>query len=405
MNIEKFELEWWLNPYDAIATHNMGSSCCKPMNMQELFELDGVSRDEVMDEIANMSLHYGYFEGMPRLKDAVVGLFETPQVAAENVMVVHGATSANALTCYALCEKGDNVIVVVPSYQQFVSIPAALGCEVRQYVSGPEDGFGINFRRLADMVDGHTKAIFLTSPSNPTGYGMSREELEQLAAIARPVGAYVVCDEIYRGLTEGYATSIVDVYERGISTGGTSKVFSSAGLRIGWIVTRDLGLTHVIKNLRSFNTICESPITELLAAIVLEHKEEIFARNRKICAEGPRRPERVAQGPAAPPPGLRVAGLHELPHLRLGHPDQGVLRGPLRQDRHARVPRHVLQHGAWLPHRLRLRRRRVLQGRTRQARRVHREPERRPSYRVENRMQWRPARSREPNALSIGAYG
>ncbi len=286
MNIEKFELEWWLNPYDAIATHNMGSSCCKPMNMQELFELDGVSRDEVMDEIANMSLHYGYFEGMPRLKDAVAGLFETPQVAAENVMVVHGATSANALTCYALCEKGDNVIVVVPSYQQFVSIPAALGCEVRPYVSGPEDGFGINFRRLADMVDGHTKAIFLTSPSNPTGYGMSREELEQLAAIARPVGAYVVCDEIYRGLTEGYAASIVDVYERGISTGGTSKVFSSAGLRIGWIVTRDLGLTHVIKNLRSFNTICESPITELLAAIVLEHKEEIFARNRKICAEG-----------------------------------------------------------------------------------------------------------------------
>ena len=286
MNIEKFELEWWLNPYDAIATHNMGSSCCKPMNMQELFELDGVSRDEVMDEIASMSLHYGYFEGMPRLKDAVAGLFETPQVAAENVMVVHGATSANALTCYALCEKGDNVIVVVPSYQQFVSIPAALGCEVRQYVSGPEDGFGINFRRLADMVDGHTKAILLTSPSNPTGYGMSREELEQLAAIARPVGAYVVCDEIYRGLTEGYAASIVDVYERGISTGGTSKVFSSAGLRIGWIVARDLGLTHVIKNLRSFNTICESPITELLAAIVLEHKEEIFARNRKICAEG-----------------------------------------------------------------------------------------------------------------------
>ena len=286
MNIEKFELEWWLNPYDAIATHNMGSSCCKPMNMQELFELDGVSRDEVMDEIANMSLHYGYFEGMPRLKDAVAGLFETSQVSAQNVMVVHGATSANALTCYALCEKGDNVIVVVPSYQQFVSIPAALGCEVRQYVSGPEDGFGINFRRLADMVDGHTKAIFLTSPSNPTGYGMSREELEQLAAIARPVGAYVVCDEIYRGLTEGYAASIVDVYERGISTGGTSKVFSSAGLRIGWIVTRDLGLTHVIKNLRSFNTICESPITELLAAIVLEHKEEIFARNRKICAEG-----------------------------------------------------------------------------------------------------------------------
>ncbi len=286
MNIEKFELEWWLNPLDAVATYNMGSSCCKPMNMQDLFEICGVSQEEVFDELAHMSLHYGYFEGMPRLREAFATMFETPAIQPENVMVVHGGTSANALTCYALCEKGDNVIVVVPSYQQFVSIPEALGCEVREYVCGPEDGFGINFRKLADMVDGHTKAIFLTSPSNPTGYALDRSELEQLAAIARPVGAYVVCDEIYRGLDEGYMASIVDVYERGISTGGTSKVFSCAGLRTGWIATRDLGLTHVIKNLRSFNTICESPITELLTAIVIEHKEALFARNRKICEEG-----------------------------------------------------------------------------------------------------------------------
>ncbi|MBQ9316779.1 MAG: aminotransferase class I/II-fold pyridoxal phosphate-dependent enzyme [Atopobiaceae bacterium] len=286
MNIEKFELEWWLNPLDAVATYNMGSSCCKPMNMQDLFEICDVSQEEVFGELAHMSLHYGYFEGMPRLREAFASMFETPAIQPENVMVVHGGTSANALTCYALCEKGDNVIVVVPSYQQFVSIPEALGCEVREYVCGPEDGFGINFRKLAGLVDGHTKAIFLTSPSNPTGYALNRNELEQLAGIARPVGAYVVCDEIYRGLDEGYMASIVDVYERGISTGGTSKVFSCAGLRTGWIATRDLGLTHVIKNLRSFNTICESPITELLTAIVIEHKEALLARNHKICEEG-----------------------------------------------------------------------------------------------------------------------
>ena len=57
MNIEKFELEWWLNPYDAIATYNMGSSCCKPMNMQDLFEICEVSQEEVFDELAHMSRH------------------------------------------------------------------------------------------------------------------------------------------------------------------------------------------------------------------------------------------------------------------------------------------------------------------------------------------------------------
>ena len=45
MNIEKFELEWWLNPLDSKATYNMGSSCCKPMTMEELFEITGVSQE------------------------------------------------------------------------------------------------------------------------------------------------------------------------------------------------------------------------------------------------------------------------------------------------------------------------------------------------------------------------
>ena len=55
MNIEKFELEWWLNPLDAVATHNMGSSCCKPMTMQDLFEICDVSQEEVFGELAQMS--------------------------------------------------------------------------------------------------------------------------------------------------------------------------------------------------------------------------------------------------------------------------------------------------------------------------------------------------------------
>jgi aspartate/methionine/tyrosine aminotransferase len=212
------------------------------------------------------------------------------------VITTHGGTGANSIVCHALAEEGKNVIVVAPCYQQFVSIPSALGCEVREYMCDESSGYGLNLDDLAKLVDQNTKAIFLTNPSNPTGYTLSREELEGLVEIARRVNAYVVCDEIYRGLDEEYMPSICDLYERGISTGGTSKVFSSAGARVGWIVTRDLSLVPTLNNFRSYNSICEGPINELIAATILEHKDVFLARSRNIAINGTRELEKWIKG-------------------------------------------------------------------------------------------------------------
>jgi len=110
--------------------------------------------------------------------------------------------------------------------------------------------------------------------------------LEEIVEIARNVGAYVVCDEIYRGLSEEYMYSICDLYEKGIATAGTSKIFSSAGLRLGWIVTRDLSIKETLMNHRSYNSICEGPINEWLGAIVLENKDVFYRRNKAICDAG-----------------------------------------------------------------------------------------------------------------------
>ena len=74
MEIARFELEFWLNPLDSKAKYNFGSSCCKPVTVSEMLALTGTDRDEFFREIENMSLHYGYFEGMPRLKAAIASL-------------------------------------------------------------------------------------------------------------------------------------------------------------------------------------------------------------------------------------------------------------------------------------------------------------------------------------------
>ncbi|MGF6376740.1 aspartate/methionine/tyrosine aminotransferase [Clostridiales Family XIII bacterium PM5-7] len=285
MNIDKFKIEYWLNPYDAEAKYNLGSSCCKPVTLKELLELTKTDKAEFFNELEQVSLHYGYFEGMPRLKRAIANLF-TDVVTEEMVVSVHGGTGANSIVCYALCEKGDNVVSILPNYQQYYAIPEALGAEVRIFTCDEASNYAVDFDRIAALVDERTKMINLANPNNPTGYTLTKEELEKIVELARSVGAYVVCDEIYRGLSDDYMYSICDLYEKGISTGSTSKVFSSAGTRVGWIVTRDLSIKDAIMNHRSYNSICEGEINELLASIVLENKDLFYQRNKQIVEAG-----------------------------------------------------------------------------------------------------------------------
>ena len=284
MEIARFELEFWLNPLDSKAKYNFGSSCCKPVTVSEMLALTGTDRDEFFREIENMSLHYGYFEGMPRLKAAIASLY-TDVVTPEMVITAHGGTGANSIVCQALCGSGDNVVCVLPSYQQHYSIPEALGSEVRIFNCGAGEEYRVDLEKIRAMVDKNTKMICLTNPGNPTGYRFSKAELEETAEMAKSVGAYVLCDEIYRGLADEYMYSICDLYEKGIVTSSTSKVFSSAGTRVGWIVTRDLSIKESLMNCRSYNSICEGAINELIAAVILENKDVFYERSRKIVEE------------------------------------------------------------------------------------------------------------------------
>ena len=101
MNIERFELEFWLNPLDDKAKYNFGSSCCKPVTVSEMLDLTGTDQEAFFREIESMSLHYGYFEGMPRLKQAIAGLY-TQAVTPEMVLCVHVVPGPIPL-CVRLC--------------------------------------------------------------------------------------------------------------------------------------------------------------------------------------------------------------------------------------------------------------------------------------------------------------
>lgn len=150
-----------------------------------------------------------------------------------------------------------------------------------------EDGFLPDLDRLRAPVRPESKMIALTNPNNPTGALIDRamlEEIAQIAQIARDAGAYVLCDEVYRGtgqVGDGMSPSIVDVYEKGISTASTSKAFSLAGLRVGWVAAPK-EVTAQIMIHRDYDTISVGMINDHFAAIALEHCDKLLARSHDI---------------------------------------------------------------------------------------------------------------------------
>jgi aspartate/methionine/tyrosine aminotransferase len=281
MKIKPFGVEIWMNQYETQCAFNLAETCVESLTVAQLLDLAG-KRGVILDELLPLKLTYGAIEGSERLRGNIASLYARQK--PENVTVTHGAIGANMLVYATLVEPGDRVISVLPTYQQHYSIPESLGADVQIHKLREENGFLPDLDEIAHLVTPKTKLIAVTNPNNPTGSVMDRAMMQRLADLAARVGAYVLCDEVYRGVDQAgdeLTVSMADLYERGISTGSMSKAFSLAGLRLGWIVgPKDL--IHAVSIHRDYNTISVGMLDDHFASIALEHRDAILKRNRAI---------------------------------------------------------------------------------------------------------------------------
>ncbi|MEM6407032.1 MAG: aminotransferase, partial [Pseudomonadota bacterium] len=281
MYIEPFGVELWMNEWETKCTLNLAETCVASLTIGELLQLTGQNEDR-LSALLPIKMTYGAIEGSERLRNAVSTLYDAHP--ADRILITHGTIGANMLVHKALVERGDHVVAIVPTYQQHYSIPASIGARVEKLRLREENAFLPDPDELRAMVTPETKLIAMNNPNNPTGSLASRELLEEIAAIARGVDAYILCDEVYRGTDQvgsGLSATIVDVYEKGISTAGMSKAFSLAGLRLGWIAgpsdVIDAAMIH-----RDYDTISVGLLDDYFATLALEHKYRILERSRAI---------------------------------------------------------------------------------------------------------------------------
>lgn len=285
MNIKPFAVEEWMNAYETGARYNIAETCVDSISLDELFELSGTHKESFLNKLCARRLTYGYIEGSPDLKEGIAALYHT--IRPDEIVPAHGASGANHHVFYSLINPGDKVISIMPSYQQLYSIPASLGAKVEILHLKKENSYLPDLEELEEMARGGVKMICLNNPNNPTGALMSPEILKKVVDIAKKSDAYLLVDEVYRHLTQDdeWQPSIVDMYEKGISTSSMSKVFSLAGVRLGWIATHDKDALKQFWSHRDYNLISCGMIDEAIAALALASQNQILERNKKIIRE------------------------------------------------------------------------------------------------------------------------
>lgn len=279
MKIDAFKVEEWMNEYENDAIYNIAETCVDSISMDELFEITGVDKEQFLKDFTARRLTYGAIEGSAPYKKGICGLYRT--IKPEHICSTHGAAGANHLVLYSIVKAGDRVISVLPTYQQLYSIPESFGADVQILPLKKENGFLPDLEELRKMAIPGTKVICINNPNNPTGALMPTEMLKEIAEIAQEVGAYVLCDEVYRHLNQdaSYVDSIADLYEKGISVSSMSKVFSLAGIRLGWVATKDEAVMKACLSHRDYSIISCGMLDEAIASIALEHADILLKRN------------------------------------------------------------------------------------------------------------------------------
>ena len=185
--------------------------------------------------------HYTHSLGLFELREAICQYYRKHyqvSVDPDQVIVTSGSSPAIFMVFAALLEKQDEVIISDPHYAcypNFIKFVDGKPVTIPVY---EEDGFQYRPEVIRENITSQTKAIFINSPSNPTGNLLSADRMQQIAELTKCERCpYIVSDEIYHGLVyEGQAHSILEFSDHAFVLNGFSKQFAMTGLRLGYVI-------------------------------------------------------------------------------------------------------------------------------------------------------------------------
>ncbi len=262
-------------------------------------EGDLVTPDFVRDAAAKAlqagETFYTWQRGLPDLRAVLSAYTERLygiKCPVDRLTVTTGGMQAILLTCQLLLDPGDNIVIVSPIWPNITSAVKLVRGEPKYAALDrkPDGGWKLDLQRLFDAVDDRTRAIFVNSPGNPTGWTMSSDEQRALLDFAKKRGIWIMADEVYARIiySRPVAPSFLELAgpdDPLIVLNSFSKPWAMTGWRLGWL-THPAGLGEQLAKLVQINTSGVPAFLQRGAVAALEKGDDFLLQMVDRCRAG-----------------------------------------------------------------------------------------------------------------------
>ncbi len=237
-----------------------------------------------IEAFCNNQTHYTHSLGDIRLREAIsqyhAATYGT-QIDPGCILVTSGTSPAMLLLFSALVNPGDEIIISDPHYAcyaNFINYVQGVPVTVPVY---EQEGFVFTPEAIEEKITPKTRAIFINSPSNPTGNVIPDERMRQIVAVADKHNLYIISDEIYHGLVyEGKEHSIYEYTDKAFVLNGFSKLFAMTGLRLGYLIAPP-SYVRALQILQQNFFICANSVIQLAGAAALKDSDKETRKMRE----------------------------------------------------------------------------------------------------------------------------
>lgn len=234
--------------------------------------------------------------GMPALRAAIADYLTHlhAPIGPERVAVTSSGVSALMLLAQLILDPGDRVVAVTPLWPNLVEIPRILGAQVttvslqrRPATTAAPAKWQLDLQQLLDALTPDTRAVFINSPNNPTGWMMDAAQQREVLAHCRRHGIWILSDDVYERLVYPDTSSsdarlcapsfldIAEAQDRLVSANSFSKSWLMTGWRLGWAVVPEAMMGDLGK-LLEYNTSCAPGFVQQAGLAALEGGEPVL---------------------------------------------------------------------------------------------------------------------------------
>ncbi len=241
-------------------------------------------RKAAADALLAGETFYTWQRGIPELREALARYHSrhfSTKLTEDNFLVTGSGMQSIQLALQAVAGHGDEVVYFSPAWPNFAAAAGICGAKaVSVQLDIGKNGWTLDIEKLKASITSRTKAIFINSPSNPTGWTADKETLRDILKLARKHGIWIIADEIYAlfSYSNKRAASFLDIMDpedRVIFVNSFSKNWAMTGWRIGWLTVHP-NLAQVFENLIQYSTSGVAQFMQKGAVVALDHGDDFI---------------------------------------------------------------------------------------------------------------------------------